>query len=974
MANDKLSIVYQNVRGLRTKTKDFFLATSSSDYNVVAISETWLTSSFLDNELFSSDFCVYRSDRNPLSSRGKRGGGVMLGIKNCPFYTCEQIIIPDLDIDVDLVCAKLSLTNGKKVFICCVYIPSNSTDLVYNMYFKNIEKFCSISCSNSNINNSVVIMGDFNFPNISWVQDADNNSIYSPVNVSSNIEEVIIYGLHSYGLSQWNGVTNFRGRILDLIFCNSCDDVVLNKCDLPLLAIDLDHPALELLVNIDLSTTLDSFPRMSEFSVFNFKKANYCALNVFLQSIDWDNKFRQCSNNCNDLVDVLYDVLFTGFQQFVPLAKRSLTSHPPWYNRQLLHLKYLKNKAHKKYKRSSKLSDKSAYCSLRRSFSSKQSSLYRNYINDIQSDLTRDPSKFWQFVNLKRKVSGYPSGMSYKDKTAISTQETCDLFASFFESVYTVHSTDDRSLPCFGLSSVLDIGSINLIIDDVLFGLNALDANKGSGPDHIPPLFLKNCSDELAKPLLFIFQKSLLLGQFPCRWKTSYITPVFKSGSRKNIENYRGIAILPTLGKLFESIVCNSITNDVKRIVSINQHGFTSGRSTTTNLLEFSNIAIGVLESGAQVDVVYTDFSKAFDRVHHKFLVAKLSELGFHSSILQWLQSYLIGRYQYIKINGFNSSSFKVHSGVPQGSHLGPLLFNLFINDVVNVFDSSKCLLYADDIKIFGAVRSVDDVSRIQLDIDRLTAWCDLNCLSLNVSKCKSVSYHRTRNPIISSYNINDIVLDKLDGIKDLGVFFDHKLTFVRHIEIITSKAYSMLGFVMRICNEFTCPKAFKSLYFAYVRSQLEYCSSIWFPYYDTHSARIESIQKKFLRYLFFKFGWLSYIERAPYDFKRSLIGIPSLAIRRRNSCAFFIFDLLSGRIEAVNILSKINFNAPSRTFRNNCLLRHTFHRTNYGKSEPINNMCHIFNEFSYLFDFCMSRDRFRMDLVKTDLALLNTN
>lgn len=470
--------------------------------------------------------------------------------------------------------------------------------------------------------------------------------------------------------------------------------------------------------------------------------------------------------------------------------------------------------------------------------------------------------------------------------------------------------------------------------------------------------------------MLHVFNKSLLLGTFPVRWKTSHITPIFKTGNRQKVENYRGIAILPTLGKLFESLVCKAINLTINRVIAPNQHGFMKGRSSATNLLQFTSNAIAVMESGSQLDVIYTDFSKAFDKVRLRFLIAKLSELGFHSSLLCWLRSYLLDRCQYVNIKGWKSFTFPVLSGVPQGSHLGPILFNLFVNDVVNVFNYVDCLLYADDLKLFGQVSSLRDVDLVQADVNRLSAWCVENSLTLNISKCVCVTFYRIKKPINSSYSINGLHLIKVKGIKDLGVFFDHELNFVKHIEIITSKAYSMLGFVMRICNEFSCHRVYRSLYFAFVRSHLEYCSSVWAPYYVNHSERIESIQKKFLRFLFLRLGYLHYIELAPYNFKRSLVGLHSLADRRRYALAVFVFDLLSGRIDSAALPARIKLNVPSRSLRHSDIVHIDFHRTNYGKFEPINYMCRTFNEFSVLFDFHMSRDCFRASLARFDADL----
>lgn len=164
----------------------------------------------------------------------------------------------------------------------------------------------------------------------------------------------------------------------------------------------------------------------------------------------------------------------------------------------------------------------------------------------------------------------------------------------------------------------------------------------------------------------------------------------------------------------------------------------------------FANYARNVMESGFQVDCIYTDFNKAFNRVQHKVWIIKLSKIGIHSSLLNWLTSYLTDRTQRVKIRGSFSRRIHVRSRVPQGSHLDPLLFLLFINDMVKVFKFSECLLSADDLKIFMKVRNRLDAFRLQMDLDRLVNWCKINRLYLNAKKCFNVTHHRNKSPVTS--------------------------------------------------------------------------------------------------------------------------------------------------------------------------------------------------------------------------------
>ena len=193
---------------------------------------------------------------------------------------------------------------------------------------------------------------------------------------------------------------------------------------------------------------------------------------------------------------------------------------------------------------------------------------------------------------------------------------------------------------------------------------------------------------------------------------------------------------------------------------------------------------------------------------------------GFSKVLIKLLVSYLTNRKQFIEIEGFRSVSFTPTSGVPQGSNLGPLLFLLFINDLLNILDCYK-LAYADDLKIFCNITTLKDCSLLQHNINLVSEWCDLNRLSLNVSKCFIMSYYTNKNPIEFDYQINEISLIKKSQISDLGIMFDREFTFVPHVENVTSRASKMLGFVLRNCKLFINPSVIKTLFCSFVRSRL---------------------------------------------------------------------------------------------------------------------------------------------------------
>ena len=177
------------------------------------------------------------------------------------------------------------------------------------------------------------------------------------------------------------------------------------------------------------------------------------------------------------------------------------------------------------------------------------------------------------------------------------------------------------------------------------------------------------------------------------------------------------------------------------------------------------------LNDKTRVDCIYTDFSKAFDSVNHDILIQKLRAFGFSGPLLNWLSSYLRNRVQFVKYKNFLSNSINVTSGVTQGSHLGPLLFIIFINDIALILRNVEFLLYADDLKLYKRITSIYDKIDLQDSLNLFYIWCLANDLDLNIGKCKTITFSRAKNYIMGSYFINDTQLEIVSSMK--VVIFD---------------------------------------------------------------------------------------------------------------------------------------------------------------------------------------------------------
>jgi hypothetical protein len=177
-------------------------------------------------------------------------------------------------------------------------------------------------------------------------------------------------------------------------------------------------------------------------------------------------------------------------------------------------------------------------------------------------------------------------------------------------------------------------------------------------------------------------------------------------------------------------------------MTSFFQHGFQARRSTVTNLLSVTHFLQVNLDARKQIDVIYMDFSKAFDHVDHKLLLTKLDSFGFSDNLIQLIASYLSDRALFVQYRGFSSGLFQQLSGVPQGSVLGPLFFVIFSNDMTDLLDV-PFQLYADDLKIYNVIETNEDCLKLQRNIDLTRNWARTNNLLLNINKCNVVSYSR---------------------------------------------------------------------------------------------------------------------------------------------------------------------------------------------------------------------------------------
>lgn len=323
------------------------------------------------------------------------------------------------------------------------------------------------------------------------------------------------------------------------------------------------------------------------------------------------------------------------------------------------------------------------------------------------------------------------------------------------------------------------------------------------------------------------------------------MTPVFKKGNKSVIDNYRPVAQSSIPCIVFEKLLADHIMCHLKRhsLLDPNQHGFTGGRSTSTQMVEMTHEWATFLNDKDDFVCVYFDFSKAFDKVNHGLLIEKMTALGIDSKTINWVKSYLSDRTFLVKVGKSLSPEFKCTSGVPQGSVLGPLLFLIFVLDLPKSLPSCVSYkFYADDLKLYTRYTDSGKVD-LQRGIDEVALWCNLNGMHISESKCAVMSSCELNH----QFTLSGKPLPVVSKYRDLGVIINPRLDFHEHIASVILSASRITNTIFR-CFIVKQPEFYLKLYVSLVIPKLLYCCEVWRPYRKCDVTSIESLQSKFLR------------------------------------------------------------------------------------------------------------------------------
>lgn len=871
-----------NARSLVNKVTELEHLLLSRSPPVVIVTETWINNDIPNDVVVPPGYRVFRWDRN------SRGGGVAIVIKKC---------ISAVPINCNLsesVWCKFTYANTNYLIGAVYRPPATSPE-----FLEDLQTFLN---SNVNKTTKLVLAGDFNLPNIDWIslsagnKDATSSEKLFEIMISHNLTQIV---------QQATRVTSGSQSLLDLVFLSgTMEDFSVTVED----GIS-DHKLISVEILCGTKPGKRPFVRVP---VSDYGRADDTSILDFLETAFDDFKQASDSEPVDCLWQKLKSIINSCIERFVPIRLKKTRKTNPWITRDVIHTKRKIKRLRKRQGHSEQISQLRAALKIQISKSKKK------FFNETLSGFLRtSPRKFWLYLSDRKEAIEH---IAVGSDVVTQKQDIANGFNRFFQSVFTKMAfTDEDKEMADTCTCAMDPVSFDQA--GVFQQLLNLNEKKANGPDGIPTVFLRRYAEWMSFYLVIIFEKSLLTHSLPKDWLSAIVKPVFKSGDRMLFTNYRPVSLTCVCCKVFEHVIAKqmAIFLETNGLICRQQHGFRQGLSTLSQLIETLHDFAAAVDNREQVDVICIDFAKAFDKVSHHKLLFKLKRTGVNENILKWIEAYLTNRKQLVRIDGFESESLDVYSGVPQGSVLGPLLFLVYINDVVDIVNPPvKIKLFADDCLIYAPVTCANDQIVINDCLDDFQTWCDKWEMKINYSKTTYTHITTKKHVLPFTYSIGPNYLPQVCAFKYLGVHITNDLKWRAHVENVCCASYRKLRFLRA-----KLPNATKDVkllaYKTFVRPVLEYACAAWSPHQKDLIDKLERIQRLSARFICSKYKRTDSVTEM-----LKLSGLESLEIRRQKQRLKVFFQILHGQIKIDRTIyvhpphklsSRINHDAAVRPF-----------------------------------------------------------
>ena len=721
-----LSLLHINARSMNKNFDSmdlFFSSIQHFPFSIIGITETWLNNK--SPPLFNiENYKLIRADR----SYG-RGGGVALYIHDSLTFK-ER---PDLSVDgSEYIFIEIINKQAKNILVGVMYRPPHSN---IDMFVDRLEESLSLI---SRENKIIYLMGDYN---INLLPHALNNIGLRLLTTLSS------YSLHPH-INKATRITSITETLIDNIFSNIFNENSQNG----ILYSDIsDH--LPIFV---ISPTIQLLKHESMKYIYIRKEtdANIQSFRADLLSESWVDVFNLVV--ANDAYDIFLNKLMYYYNKNIPLVRIKLNKNKakkPWTTRGILRSIATSNRLYKKALRSKDDIDLNKY----KKYRNKLTSIIRlsrklYYSNKIAS--TQNNNSLWNIIkDLTGKKKHINTTINVNGQDINNLNECANYFNKYFVDVCpTLASKIDAGNNHFS-QYLLEPSENSLFftpttIHEVISIVQSLKSSKSSGPDGLSMNLIKQIIHFIVSPLVHICNISLSTGSCPNLLKIAKVIPIHKKDDPSKLQNYRPISLLSSISKVFEKLVYKRLISFLNEhdILIPNQFGFRKNHSTDFALIKLCDKIIESLANKKHVIGVFMDLSKAFDTIDHTILLYKLEHYGIRGLALSWFEDYLKNRTQYVYYHSNSSSKLNLTCGVPQGSILGPLLFLIYVNDIIKSSNTLTYILFADDTNILYSHKNIDTlVDTVNHDLCNISIWFKCNKLSLNISKTNFIHF-RTIN------------------------------------------------------------------------------------------------------------------------------------------------------------------------------------------------------------------------------------
>ena len=833
-SHNSFSLFHVNARSLNRnydELNSLLLTINNFKFSAIGITETWLHST--SPPIFDlNNYRMIRADRT-----AGRGGGVAI-------YLLDHLkfrMRPDIHIDgAEDLFIEITNERGKNIIIGVIYRPPNNS--MDTFLVKLDDALNAISQESKQI----YLMGDFNI------------DLLSPTNQHTRLRllnTLSSFSLHPH-INKHTRITSTSSTLIDNIYSNIMDRDFFNG----ILYYDIsDH--LPIFAITTQSNHARDAPNNNKSHNMRRKETNH---NIELLKSDlaqeqWLDIFQE--NNVNDCYEKFINKLLFYYDKNIPLVRQKNFKKikNPWITKGIMTSIVTRNKLYKKaLKEPNCKANREKY----KKYRNKLTSLIRlsrkmYYSQKIESNKSNTNS-LWQIIKdlIGTKTKDTSNTFINEGKEITDPEQISNIFNSYFVNIgpnlaSKIDDTQDDFKKYLGQPFHESLVLRPTSNQEILNIVQSLKSSASTGYDGISVNLLKKIIHFIAEPVLYIFNLSITSGACPDSLKIAKVIPIFKKEDSSLVSNYRPISLLPAISKILEKILHARLYDFVTQynLIDPNQYGFRKFHSTDFAIIQLYDTIIEALSKKEHCVGVFKDLSKAFDTINHLIMTNKLENYGVHGTALSWFEDYLTNRKQYVSFQSKNSQQLNIRCGVPQGSILGPLLFILYINDIVRSSPNLKFILFADDTNILYSHKNMDVLTTtINSELDKVQLWFKCNKLSLNISKTNFMYFRNVHTPPVNcNLKINDVPLTEKLSTKFLGVTIDANLNWHEHVHSITKSISKNIGILYKL-KKLLSTKSLFLLYNALILPFLNYCNIVWGNCSQTEINSLFLLQKKAMR------------------------------------------------------------------------------------------------------------------------------